>query len=101
MDVTLTHYLVLSLALFSIGLVGVLSRRNVIVVLMSLELMLNAANVNFLAFARYMGGMEGQIFAIFVMCIAAGEVAVGLAIVLALYRNKDTVDVADMDVLKG
>lgn len=101
MEITLFHYLVLSMALFTLGLVGVFTRRNAIVVLMSLELMLNAANLNFIAFSRFHGGMEGQIFALFVICVAAGEVAVGLAIVLSLYRNRETADVADMDLLKG
>jgi NADH-quinone oxidoreductase subunit K len=100
MEVTITHYLTLSLAVFTVGLVGVLVRRNAIVVLMSLELMLNAANLNFLAFARHLNDITGQVFAVFVICIAAGEVAVGLALLIALYRNKETVDVSALNVLK-
>lgn len=101
MAITLTHYLVLSLLLFGIGLIGVLSRRNAIVVLMSLELMLNAANINFLAFSRHFNDLTGQVFAIFVVCVAAGEVAVGLALLIALYRNKESVDVSALNILRG
>lgn len=101
MEITVTHYLVLSLLLFTIGLVGVLARRNAIVMLMSLELMLNAANINFLAFARHAGDLTGHVFSVFIICIAAGEVAVGLALLIALFRNKDTVDVSAFNVLRG
>lgn len=100
MGLTLTHYLVLSAALFSIGLAGVLTRRNVLIVLMSLELMLNAANINFLAFARYLGDDAAYAFVLFVICLAAGEVAVGLALLIALYRNKETVDLSDYNILR-
>jgi len=100
MEITINHYLVLSLLLFTIGAIGVLARRNAIIVLMSLELMLNAANINFIAFARYLGDIAGQVFAVFVICIAAGEVAIGLAILMALYRNKETVDVGAFNIMK-
>ena len=82
-------------------MVGVMLRRNAIVVLMSVELMLNAANLNFAAFARLHGDLGGQIFSIFIIVLAAGEAAVGLAILIALYRNKQTVDLQDMNLLKG
>ncbi|MGC8660186.1 MAG: NADH-quinone oxidoreductase subunit NuoK, partial [Desulfomonilaceae bacterium] len=82
--VSLEHYLVLSALLFSLGMVGVMFRRNLIVILMSLELMLNAVNLSFVAFSHYLGSVEGQIFVLFVMVVAAAEVAVGLAIAVAV-----------------
>ena len=92
----------LSAVLFSIGLFGVLARRNAVAILMSIELMLNAANINFVAFSRSVspGELTGQIFAIFVMAIAAGEAAVGLAIVIALYRRRSSITVDDVNLLK-
>ncbi len=92
----------LSAVLFSIGLFGVLARRNAVAILMSIELMLNAANINFVAFSRSVspGELTGQIFAIFVMAIAAGEAAVGLAIVIALYRRRSNITVDEVNVLK-
>jgi len=98
---TSTHVLVFSLALFGIGTLGVLTRRNAILVLMSIELMLNAANLNFIAFAWSRPDVAGQVFAMFVICVAAGEVAVGLAILIALYRQRDTIRVDELDVLRG
>ncbi len=98
--ITATHYLVLSAALFSIGLVGVMMRRNIIVVFMSIELMLNAVNINLVAFSRDAGNLSGQVFALFVIAVAAAEAAVGLGITLALYRNKETVNVDEMSVMK-
>ena len=95
------HLLAFSLILFTIGIVGVLTRRNAIIVLMSIELMLNSANINFVAFARQFGELSGQIFAIFNIVIAAGEVAVGLAIIIALFRNKDTINLDDINIMKG
>ena len=94
------HYLLLSLALFAIGVVGVLARRNAIVILMSIELILNAVNINLVAFSRMYGSVDGQIFAIFIMAVAAAEAAVGLGILLALFRNRETVLADDMDILK-
>lgn len=99
--VTLAHYITLSAILFSIGVTGVICRRNALVIFMSLELMLNAANVAFLAFARHHGGMEGQAIAFFVIALAAAEVAVGLAIIVAIFRKQGTVDVGEIRFLKG
>lgn len=94
------NYLFLSFALFIIGVIGVLTRRNVIVMLMSIELILNAVNINLVAFSRYWGGVDGQVFAIFVITDAAAEAAVGLGIILAFFRNRDTVLADEMDLLK-
>ena len=94
------NYLFLSFALFTIGVIGVLTRRNVIVMLMSIELILNAVNINLVAFSRYWGGVDGQVFAIFVITDAAAEAAVGLGIILAFFRNRDTVLADEMDLLK-
>jgi len=94
------HFLVLSAVLFGIGLLGVLVRRNAVIILMSIELMLNSGNMALVAFARYWGNLTGQIFAFLVMVVAACEVAVGLAIILALFRNKDTVDVDKINIMK-
>lgn len=97
----MSSYLILSGALFTIGLFGVLSRRNILVILMSVELMLNAANVAVLAFARYNANMTGQVFFLMIMAVAAAEVGVGLSIVIALFRKKKSVDIADFTSLKG
>jgi NADH-quinone oxidoreductase subunit K len=88
--ITLNHYLVLSAMLFSIGTVGVFLRRNIITLLLSIEIMLNAVNLTFVAVGRYIGSVEGQIITFFVMTVAAAEAAVGLAIVIALFRHKET-----------
>ncbi len=101
MSVPIHHVLVVSLLLFGVGMVGVMIRRNAIIVLMSVELMLNAANLNFAAFARLRGDLHGQIFSIFIIVLAAAEAAVGLAILIALYRNKQTVNLEEVDLLKG
>ena len=93
MSVGIEHYVLLSMALFCIGLFGVLTRRNALMFLMSVELMLNAANINLIAFAFYHGNLTGQVFALFTMALAAAEVAVGLGIILVLYRNFRDVDV--------
>jgi len=93
--------LFISYVLFSIGALGALVRRNALIILMSVELMLNAANINLIAFARHSGTVAGQAFALLVMGMAAAEVAVGLALVVALYRKKDTVQVDDINLLKG
>ncbi len=97
---TPTYYLVLSAALFTIGAVGVLVRRNAIVVFMCIELMLNAVNLTFVAFAQVYG-VAGQIFVFFVMTVAAAEAAVGLAIIIALFRHKQTVNLQNINLLKG
>ncbi len=94
------HYLLLSLALFTIGVVGVLTRRNVIIILMSIELILNAVNINLVAFSRLLGSVNGQIFAIFIITDAAAEAAVGLGIIIAFFRNRETVLADEMDILK-
>lgn len=101
MEIGLYHYLLLSAALFFVGTLGVLLRRNAIVVFMSVELMLNAVNLAFVAFARYLHSVEGQIFVFFVMAVAAAEVAVGLAIIIALYRNKGTVNIDEANTMRG
>jgi NADH-quinone oxidoreductase subunit K len=98
--VTTAHYLVLSSILLLIGVVGILTRRNVIVLMMSIEIILNAVNVNLIAFARNLDQIEGQVFAIFVICVAVAEAAVGLGILIALFRNKETVQVDEIDLLK-
>ena len=94
------HYLALAAVLFVIGVVGVLTRRNVLIVLMSLELMLNAVNINLIAFARHHGSVQGQIFAIFIITVAAAEAAVGLGILLAFFRNRETTNLDEIDLLK-
>jgi NADH-quinone oxidoreductase subunit K len=98
--ITTTHYMVLSAALFTLGVVGVMTRRNVIIVLMSIELMLNAVNINLVAFSHQLQNAVGQVFAVFVIVIAAAEAAVGLAIILAFYRNKETVNIDEMNLLR-
>ena len=102
MSVSLTWYLLVAAGLFSIGLFGVLSRRNAIGILMGIELMLNAVNINLVAFWRHLRPEEltGQVFAIFAFAVAAAEVAIGLALVIAIYRNRETVNVEDVDLLK-
>jgi NADH-quinone oxidoreductase subunit K len=100
MQVPLSAYLILSAFLFAVGVVGVATRRNALIIFMSIELMLNAVNLTFLTFARFLNSMDGQIFVFFVMVVAAAEVAVGLAIIITIYRNKETVDVADLNLLK-
>jgi len=100
MAVPITHYVVLSAILFVIGVAGVLTRRNAIVVFMCIELMLNAANLSLVAFSRQHGDGTGQVLVFFVMAVAAAEVAVGLAIIIALYRNRQTVDVGVLNLLK-
>jgi len=94
-------YLALSAALFALGFTGVLVRRNALVVFMSVELMLNSVNLSFIAFARQLGAIEGQVSVFFVMVIAAVEVVVGLAIIIAIFRTRDTVDIDDVDLLRG
>ncbi len=100
--VGLEHYLILSAVLFSIGLYGALAKRNAIIILMSIELMLNAVNITMVAFSRYIVPLllTGQIFAIFVMVVAAAEVAVGLAIIIAIYRHRETIDATKINLMK-
>lgn len=98
---SMNHVLMISFALFSLGLAGVLMRRNALIILMCVELMLNAANLNLIAFARHSGTIGGQAFALLVMGLAAAEVAVGLALVVALYRRRETIRVDEIDLLKG
>ncbi|HBV98912.1 MAG TPA: NADH-quinone oxidoreductase subunit NuoK [Desulfotomaculum sp.] len=102
LTVSLYHYLILSAVIFGIGLFGVLSKKNAIAVLICIELMLNAININLVAFNKYMtpGDFVGQLFAIFVITVAAAEVGVGLAIIIAIYRNKLSVNLDDFDWLK-
>jgi len=95
------HAVLLSLVLFALGTLGVFLRKNVITVLMSIELMLNGANLAFVAFSRAAGTLDGQVLVFFVMVVAAAEAAVGLAIVIALHRHKDTLDVDAFNVMKG
>jgi NADH:ubiquinone oxidoreductase subunit K len=97
----LTQYLVLAAFLFSIGLYGVLTRRNAVGVLMSLELMFNAANINLIAFSHYLDDATGLVFSVFVLAVAAAEVTVGVALVLSAYRNRNTLDLEKLDQLKG
>ena len=102
--ITPTHYLLLSAALFTIGVVGVMLRRNIIIVFMSIELMLNAVNIMMVAFACYVETQQplaGQMFAIFIMTVAAAEAAVGLAIVITVYRLRHTIQVDEIDLMKG
>jgi NADH-quinone oxidoreductase subunit K len=102
----LSKFLVIAALLFIIGVAGVLTRRNIIVIFMSIELILNAANLNFIAFSRYLqdtgnvNAVAGQVFAVFVIVVAAAEAAIGLGIVIALYRNKETIWVDEIDILK-
>jgi NADH-quinone oxidoreductase subunit K len=98
--VPLSHYLILSATLFSIGVLGVLIRRNAIVVFMCVEIMLNAVNISLIAFDRYLNQHDGQIFSFMVMCVAAAEVSVGLAIIIALFRNKATVNLDEINLMK-
>ncbi|HEX6878854.1 MAG TPA: NADH-quinone oxidoreductase subunit NuoK [Terriglobales bacterium] len=98
-EITTLHYLVVAAALFIIGVIGVLTRRNVVIILMSIELILNAVNLNLVAFSR-LYNLQGQIFSIFVVADAAAEAAVGLGILIAFFRNKETVNMDEVDLLK-
>ena len=99
--ITPYHYLVLAAVLFTLGVIGVMVRRNIIILFMSIELMLNAVNLNFVAFSRLHQHVVGQVFALFVIAVAAAEAAVGLGILLAFYRNKETLNVDDVNLLRG
>ena len=98
--VPLDYYLILSAALFVIGVAGVVIRRNIIVILMSVELMLNAVNLTFIAFSRSLGTIDGQVIVFFVMTVAAAEAVIGLAIVIAVFRHRQTLDPQEMQLLK-
>lgn len=98
--ITLTHYLVASGLLFTIGIVGVIARRNALMVLLAIELMLNAANLSFVAFSRYLGHLNGQIFVFFIMIVAAAEVTVGLAIIIVMARTRGDTDASALRSLK-
>ena len=99
---SLSHFLVLGAVLFAISIVGIfLNRKNVIILLMAIELMLLAVNMNFIAFSHYLGDMAGQVFVFFILTVAAAESAIGLAILVVLFRNLNTINVDDLDSLKG
>ena len=98
--IPISHYLFLSTALMTIGVLGVLTRRNMVIILMSIELILNAVNINLVAFSHYRGGVHGQVFAIFIIADAAAEVAVGLGLLIALFRNKEVVNADQIELLK-
>ena len=102
MTLTLTHFLILGAILFAISIVGIfMNRKNIIVLLMSIELMLLAVNMNFVAFSHYRGDAAGQIFVFFILTVAAAESAIGLAILVVMFRNLDTINVDDLGTLKG
>ena len=102
MSLSLAHYLVLGAILFAIGVVGIfMNRRNVIIILMAIELMLLAVNMNFVAFSHFLGDGAGQDFVFFILTVAAAESSIGLAILVVLFRNLDTIDVENLDSLKG
>ena len=94
------HYAILSATLFMIGVIGVLVRRNIIIILMSIELILNAVNINLVAYSYQLQNLVGQVFAVFVIAVAAAEAAVGLGIILAFYRNKETVNIDEMNLMR-
>jgi NADH-quinone oxidoreductase subunit K len=98
--VPLNYYLILGALVFAIGVIGVLIRRNLIVVLMSIELMLNAVNLTFIAFSRYLGSIAGQVIVFFVMAVAAAEAVIGLAIIIAVFRHRQTLDPQELQLLK-
>jgi NADH-quinone oxidoreductase subunit K len=96
----LNSYLIVSAILFAIGTIGVLTRKNVIVMFMCIELMLNAVNLTFVALSRYLGNLDGQVFVFFIMTVAAAEAAVGLALIIAFFNNKESIDVEDVNLMK-
>ncbi len=100
LEITLLHYSLLSASLFMIGVIGVLVRRNIIIIFMSIELILNAVNINLVAIAHQMDDLSGQVFAVFIIAVAAAEAAVGLGILLAFYRNKETVNIDEMTIMR-
>lgn len=100
-DVTIGWYIILSATLFAMGALGVLLRRNAIIIFMSVELMLNAANLMFVAFARHLNDLDGQVLVFFVITVAAAEVAVGLALIVAIFRTKKSINIDELNMLKG
>ena len=100
LEITPLHYSLLSAALFMIGVIGVLARRNIIIIFMSIELILNAVNINLIALSSQLQNLGGQVFVVFVIAVAAAEAAVGLGIVIAFYRNKETVNIDEMNVMR-
>ena len=100
MPITPTHYMLLSAALFIIGVIGVMVRRNIIIIFMSIELILNAVNINLVAYSAQLQNADGQVFAIFVIAVAAAEAAVGLGIILAFYRIKETINIDEMNLMR-
>ena len=101
MIVPIEHVVILSLIIFSIGILGVLIRKNAIIIFMSIELMLNAVNLSLVGFSRYYNSVDGQVFVFLVMTLAAAEVAVGLAIIVSLFRNKNSINIDEMNILRG
>ena len=102
LEIGLNHYLVVAAILFSLGIVGIfINRKNVIVILMSVELMLLSVNINMVAFSSYLGDMVGQVFALFILTVAAAEAAIGLAILVVFFRNRGTIAVEDINMMKG
>lgn len=101
MSINITWYLIVSAIIFTIGVMGVLIRRNPLVIFMSIELMLNAVNLSFIAFSRYLDSVDGQMFVFLVLTVAAAEVVVGLAIIISIFRTRRNIDVDDMNVLRG
>ena len=101
MIVPLEHVIILSIIIFSIGIMGVIFRKNAIIIFMSIELMLNAVNLSLVGFSRYYNSVDGQVFVFLVMTLAAAEVAVGLAIIVSLFRNKQTINIDEMNILRG
>ncbi len=98
--IPLSHYLIISAIMFAVGVAGVLTRRNAIIVFMCIELMLNSVNLSIIAFSAFLGNATGQILVFFVMAVAAAEAAVGLAIIIAIYRNRSTVNIDELNILK-
>lgn len=100
--IPLTHYLILGAILFALSIIGIfLNRKNLLIILMSIELLLLAVNMNFVAFAAFLGDLSGQVFVFFILTVAAAEAAIGLAILIVLFRNRSTINVTDLDTLKG
>ena len=100
--ISLSHYLILGAILFALSVVGIfLNRKNVVILLMAIELMLLAVNINFIAFSHYLNDIAGQVFVFFILTVAAAEAAIGLAILVVLFRNRQTINVEDLDALKG
>ncbi len=100
--IPLTHYLILGAILFALSIIGIfLNRKNLLIILMSIELLLLAVNMNFVAFSAFLGDLNGQVFVFFILTVAASEAAIGLAILIVLFRNRSTINVTDLDSLKG